>query len=581
MDPTTIYENTHGPLILDRYEIIGRIGRGGFSTVYHAYDCKMERDVAVKSVMRTEDLGERATREARIAAKLSHPHIVTVFELAEDDDNVYLVSELVEGRTLKEYIDVSALSDRDCIEVAAQVLDALAHAHGRGVVHRDIKPDNIMLTGDDLTVKVMDFGIAQLENTQRLTRQGDVVGTLAYMSPEQAGGSDVDATTDVYSTALTLYECLAGHNPCRGATAAETVGRIQRGAPPLAHARPDLPEELSRIVEQAMDPDPDFRAGLKDFAAALKRLAPGLAAGGQATSVLQPTTIMRRAERPRPSAYQDLAVRYGAIAARVANALLAAFIAALVAYGSSYYPGPWRLPLVLGAAIIVGLLPRLGVAALGVAVLLPIISYSFVVGAMLTGIAALYFLFMGLTGPRLALLPVLVVVLQPLGLALVYPAAAGAFGRQSRGWLLALAGAVVFTAWQLFSGAPDINYAGVQNTFDLKAGLAGQYNPLAALETLAAPFRSQPALAVQPAIWLIASIPAAILIRRSSQALDLAGLILANAVLAGLYLAVPSAVSGFSPPLGLFLKTFALCVIIQVVVLLLAPRARLKTPLPQ
>ncbi|MEK7816682.1 MAG: hypothetical protein AAB281_00340, partial [Actinomycetota bacterium] len=364
----------------------------------------------------------------------------------------------------------------------------------------------------------------------------------------------------------------------RGATAAETVGRIQQGAPPRAHTRPDLPEELSRLVEQAMDPDPDFRIGLTAFAAGLHELAPVLTGGDQATSVLQPTTIMRRAERPRPSAYQDLAGRYGAIAARIANGLLAAFLVSLAAYGSSYYPGPWRLPLILGAAIAVGLLPRLGVAALGVAVLLPIISYSFAVGAMLTGIAVLYFLFMGLTGPRLALLPALAVALQPLGLALVYPAAAGACGRQARGWALALVGAAAFTAYQLFSGAPFLDYTGIQNTFDLRAGLAGEYNPLAVLETLAAPFRSQPALAVQPAIWLIASLPAAILIRRSNLAADLAGLFLANAVLAGLYLGLPSTVSGFSPPLGLFLKTFALCVIIQFVILLLAPRARLKPP---
>ena len=132
--------------------------------------------------------------------------------------------------------------DRDCLNVALQVLEALEHAHGRGVIHRDIKPDNIMFTGDNPPrVKVMDFGIAQLENTQRITRQGDVVGTIAYMSPEQADGRTVDSATDIYSAALVLYQCLSGSNPSRAAPSPRSLAKFSWEPRPSARCVPICP----------------------------------------------------------------------------------------------------------------------------------------------------------------------------------------------------------------------------------------------------------------------------------------------------------------------------------------------------
>lgn len=576
MTSTTLQENRPGPVILGRYELLEQIGTGGFSTVYRAYDHKMERQVAVKAVRRTGEPGARATREARAAAKLGHPHIMTVFELAEDDRHVYLVSELVEGRSLKQCISSASLTDRDCLEITLQVLSALEHAHERGVIHRDVKPDNIMLADErDPRVKVMDFGIAQLEDTQRLTGRGDVVGTLAYMSPEQADGRTVDSGTDVYSAALTLYECLTGSNPFRGSTAAETIGRIQAGALPLSHVRPDLPQELSQLVEGAVEPDPQCRLGLKSFATGIAGLLPEVSGSDQAT------TVLKRADLPRPTLYQDLAGRFGFLAARAANAFLGALLAGSAVYGSSYYPAPWRLPLVLGSAALVGLLPRTGLVALAGVALLPVFSFSPALGAVLAGAAAVYFLAVGLTSPHHALLPVLAAALQPVGLALAYPAASGAMGRLKRGPVLAFLGGVAFTAFQLFSGAKTISYLGVSNTYDLTARLAGEYKPWSALAALAAPIQADPVLALQPAVWLLASLPAAILIRKRNLLADLAGLALANGLLAAGYFALPLAVSGFELPQGPFLKTLALCVIIQVVVLLTVPRAVLKPPSPR
>ncbi|MHB1390861.1 MAG: serine/threonine-protein kinase [Thermoleophilia bacterium] len=566
-----ILHNRPGRLILDRYELLEQIGRGGFSTVYRAHDQKMGREVAVKAVRRTDELTDRASREARAAAMLSHPHIVTVFELAEDDSEVYLVSELVRGQSLKESIDTGSLSDYDCLVVARQVLAALEHAHDQGVVHRDIKPDNIMLADDTRqpVAKVMDFGIAQLENTQRITRRGDVVGTIAYMSPEQADGQRVDSATDVYSTALTLYECLTGSNPFRAGTAAEIIGKIQIGALPLTHVRPDLPRELSQLVVAAMEPDPRLRLDLRGFAAGLDQVT-GLAPGEQAT------TVLRRDGAQRRTFSEKMLRRFGFVATRSANAGLAAIVMA-AATGSGFYPETWSLPLILGGGLAVGLLPRIGLLALAVVSVVPVVAWSTAAGAILAAVLAIYFLSVGLLWPRVALLPVLAVGLGFLGLGLAFPAVAGAVGRLRRGLLLALVGSACLTLFQLLSNAGVLDYLGIANSFGLRAALAGQYNPLSALETLSEPFRRQPVLLAQPIIWLAAALPAAMLIKRRRLSVDLAGLLLANVLLTVGYLSLPYAFPAFSLSPAAFLKSLSLCVIIQVVLLLASPRNRLQS----
>ncbi len=562
------------PLVLERYRLMERIGRGGFSTVYRADDLKMGRQVAVKVIQRSEELSGRAGREARAAAKLSNPHIVTVFELAEDEQNVYLVSELVEGTTLARCIAEASLVDRDAIKISLQVLEALGHAHGRGVIHRDIKPDNIMLAGGrDVQAKVMDFGIAQLENTQRLTRQGDVIGTLAYMSPEQADGRPVDGATDVYSTALTLYECLAGFNPFKGEGAAETIARINAGALPLLQLRPDLPESLSGLIDEAMEPDPSLRLGLRSFAAGLAEHLPAGAAE-------QKTALLRRARRRGPGLPQVLADRLGFLAPRVANAALAALVAWAAAESSAYYPLSWRLPLVLGASLAVGLLPRLGLAALAVMALLPVAAFSMALGAFLAGAVAAYYFVFGLAWPRVALLPALAAGLGALGLGLVYPAVAGSLGRLRRGLVLALAGGAVFTALQLFSNSANIDFLGIPNTFALSGKLAGSHNPVFVLRELARPLRDQPVLAAQPVIWMAAALPAALMIRRRRLWVDLAGLALSDGLLTTGYLALPQLFKDYRLPSLFFMKTLLICAIIQVVLILLSPRTKLPAASP-
>src|SRR5919201_749768 len=216
-----------GEVVMDRFRICERVGSGGMGTVYRAFDERLQREVAVKEIA-SSDPG-RVAREAQAAARLNHPGIVTLYELGSEGGRALLVSELVEGATLAELARCGDLSDREVAEFGADVCEALAHAHERGVIHRDVKPQNVIVRVDDgagRRAKLMDFGIASLVGAPTLTATGEVVGTLAYMAPEQAEGLETSEPADVYSLALTLYECWTGLNPVARDTPAQTAREI-------------------------------------------------------------------------------------------------------------------------------------------------------------------------------------------------------------------------------------------------------------------------------------------------------------------------------------------------------------------
>src|SRR5215217_9984 len=249
-DPTQRLPGAPGAqMVLDRYRMERRLGAGGFGVVWLAWDEKLEREVAVKAMPLERTTGERVQREARAAARLNHPGIVAVYELASDEHEVYLVSELVRGRTLAELLRAGAVSDRDAARIGVVLCDALEHAHARGVVHRDVKPQNVMVVAEPAAgagfAKLADFGVAHMVEGDALTRTGDVVGTLAYMAPEQAEGQRVTYAADAYSLALTLYEGWTGVNPVRGNGPVATARRLGTHLPPLRSRRRELPEHLA------------------------------------------------------------------------------------------------------------------------------------------------------------------------------------------------------------------------------------------------------------------------------------------------------------------------------------------------
>jgi eukaryotic-like serine/threonine-protein kinase len=294
-----------GSLVLNRFLIERRIGSGGFGTVYEAWDGRLERPVAVKAI---ESAGSgRVLREAQAAARLNHPGIVTLYEMGEENGNALLVTELVEGETLAQLNREVALSDREIGEIGADLCEALDHAHERAVVHRDIKPQNVLVTEEgEPRAKLMDFGVARLTDAAALTAPGDVVGTLAYMSPEQAEGRAAGPEADVYSLALMLYESWSGEHPTRRATPAATARAIGGRSRPLRRLRPDLPRELTETVDACLQTRPDRRPSLEELGESIE------------------ASLARLAER-RPRSERSLSLRVGAIAvAAVLGAWLAA-----------------------------------------------------------------------------------------------------------------------------------------------------------------------------------------------------------------------------------------------------------------
>jgi serine/threonine protein kinase len=288
-------------LLLGRYRLLERLGAGGFGVVWRAHDELLHREVALKRVFLGAGGGpidsERATREALASARLAHPAIVALYEACAAGDAFYLISELVHGETLARLIAGDALTDEEVLEIGLALTDALVHAHARGVIHRDVKPQNVLVPdhpdGRGGVAKLTDFGGARLAGEDVLTRTGDVLGTLAYMAPEQSEGREAAEPADLYALALVLYEALTGVNPVRGSTPAATARRIGQAVAPLERRRRDLPRSLTRAIDRALVPTPGQRGTLEDLHLAL----------GEALE--HPYRPARRFRRGRASARDD------------------------------------------------------------------------------------------------------------------------------------------------------------------------------------------------------------------------------------------------------------------------------------
>jgi predicted Ser/Thr protein kinase len=254
-----------GDLIADRYELEEVVGTGGMSSVFRAHDRQLERLVAIKILhehyAEDPEYLERFRREARAVAKLSHPNIVTVIDRGDDDGRQYIVFEHVDGENLKELVLRSGrLSVRRALELALAVADGLAFAHDHGLVHRDVKPQNVLLSNEG-EVKVTDFGIARsLHMEHGVTQTGTVIGTGEYLAPEQASGKPISPATDVYSLGVVLWELLAGDVPFVGENfVAVALRHVNEPPPSLRERRPDVSPRLDAAVQRALAKDPARR----------------------------------------------------------------------------------------------------------------------------------------------------------------------------------------------------------------------------------------------------------------------------------------------------------------------------------
>jgi len=253
------------------YEITGKIGHGGMGIVYLARDTRLDRPVAIKMLAPkytgNPQFRERLRREARAAARLSHPGIATVYSFEESGDALYIVSEYVQGSPLSKLIENGPVPIPQLIDIAIQISRALAAAHEEGIVHRDLKPENVTRT-ESGSVKILDFGLARFEpktdlnSDARLTHSGAFLGTPAYSSPEQLLGSEVDRRTDIFSFGVMLYELATGGHPFGATDSMSTIARILEGdVPDLTQANPAVPKALDRIVRRCLQKKPADRFG--------------------------------------------------------------------------------------------------------------------------------------------------------------------------------------------------------------------------------------------------------------------------------------------------------------------------------
>jgi eukaryotic-like serine/threonine-protein kinase len=289
-------------LIGERYEIAGAIGSGGMAVVYRARDRELDRDVAIKLLAEhlatDEEFRERFLRELKIAGRLSHPNVVNVYDGGEVDGRPYIVMECVDGVTLAEELKRrKRFPPAEAIELMLQACEGVEHAHQQGLVHRDIKPQNMLLRAEDGLLKIADFGIARTVEGTQLTAAGTVLGTAVYSAPEQAAGEQVTTAADVYSLGAVLYELLAGRPPFEFESIPELVLKQRAGrVASLSDLVPDVPHHLDEVVRRCLAPEPAARpASAAALAADLEAEAPT----DHATAAMPATVVTRARSRRR------------------------------------------------------------------------------------------------------------------------------------------------------------------------------------------------------------------------------------------------------------------------------------------
>ncbi|MGH3058170.1 MAG: protein kinase domain-containing protein [Gaiellaceae bacterium] len=454
-------------LVLGRYRPLRPLGTGGSGSVWLARDEEADREVALKVVAREGKAGSRAEREVEAATRLRHPRCLRALALARDEKHVYVAYPYIDGSTLREALRGGALEDWRAVEAAEQILEALAHAHGKGVVHRDVKPANVMLEqGGEVSVRLLDFGLAQIDHADTLTAAGDVPGTLAYIAPERLDGEEATGAADVWSVGVLLWEALAGRHPFWAISPLETARRVEKGAQPLAELRPDLPRELCRAVDRMLALDPCKRPTAR-----------------------QAHHLLGAAEATRGRREHAASSRAG-LRERTPHAALATALAAGTTAVLPFFPGGWALLVAALVGVAAFLSPRAGLALALAVPVLPLGNASLGLALAYVALAVLWLVLFArdarsgllfVSGPFLAalhLLPlVAIVALRARGPVRAAATALAAVGA-------AVATAAVTETWLPLTGeAPPAT-----------SGIGSTDRPAAALDAVLTAFGSRPTL---------------------------------------------------------------------------------------
>jgi hypothetical protein len=411
-------ETQAGELVLGRYRPLSPLGSGGSGSVWLARDERGGDEVALKIVAREGKAGPRAEREVAAAMRLDHHRCLRALDFGSDERHVYIAYEYVRGKTMRQALRDGELDDRRGLEACTQILEALAHAHAHGIVHRDVKPANVLLVdGEAIDVRLLDFGLAQLDEAETLTALGDVPGTLSYIAPERLAGEPAMPAADVWAVGVVLWEVLAGWHPFWNGSVLETAKRIEEGAPPLRTLRPDLPRPLLEIVDRMLSRDPARRPA----AATLAR-------------------ELRAAFRPRRRRARRAAPKLRPRPRRLGHALLAAVVLAWALTAFPFYPAQAPVLVAVLGALLCLASPRAGAWFVLAALILPLGNLSLGL-ALVFCACALVWLVCFWREPEATFAPALGPLLAALGLVVLVPLALQLLrspARRAAGTLLAV-----------------------------------------------------------------------------------------------------------------------------------------------
>ena len=504
---------TPSGLVLGRYRPLRPLGTGGSGSVWLARDETSGLEVALKIIAKEGKAAPRAEREAEAAARMRHPYCLRAYGLEADDKHLYIAYEYVPGSTLRQALRAGELGDAGAVEAAAQVLEGLAFAHARGIVHRDVKPSNILVAEEEnISVRLFDFGLAQLADAETLTAAGDVPGTLAYISPERLKGETAGPPADVWAVGVLLWEALVGHHPFWRASPLETGEVIKTGAPSLREARPDLPDRLIVAVDSALSVDPTQRPSAAVLAGDLR--------------------AVRQERAPRRRKRPLLRLAPHALLRKSGAPALAALAAGWAAAALPFYPARGPLLLAALAAGLTAFRSRLGLAFALAVPAFPLGNVSLGL-ALAYGFVALCWLALMWGEPWRGLLFACGIVLGPLGLLGLVPVLVSGGRDTVRRLAHALAAVLLAGAAAGIDGSSVPFRGGRAPGLDI----AGSEHPVAVLQAVWQWLANTPELGLEAVILGLtaAALPFA---ARSS---DLSIAAFGAALLAATMLAAPSA----------------------------------------
>ncbi|HDP69991.1 MAG TPA: serine/threonine protein kinase [Actinobacteria bacterium] len=576
-------------LLLERFQILEEVGSGGSARVYKAFDVRMERIVAIKTIPINPQSVPRTMREIQTAALLNHPNIVTLHEFVQDERNYYLIMEYINGVTLSKILRPGMpLSLDQSIAIASQVCIALECAHSNYVIHRDIKPENIMLLRDG-RVKVTDFGIAKLLGTSTLTSEGSLMGTIGYISPEQASGEYVDEATDIFATGVVFYQMLAGANPFESDTPAATIFKIINIAPqPASDLNPSVPKKLDSIIAKALNKDPDKRyKTMTQMRYKIERFKHSKARPETTLKSLFTETIDDPDSLDEEFEGEDKLgnLRAGiwniwknkqAPISRVSGSLLLTLALWFALHKQVFYPSNLVALLPLIVFIITLLYPLAGLMLLPILITPAIFNFSPALTILFAVASAAYIATFGRHNPLAAMIPFAVPFMAEAHLAPLFPLLAGLFLSAFAAPIVSGIGCLGLIFYALFSNNLGLLLFTTQGSIRLTESLRGCTNPLTAFVDIFRVFAQEPILLLQIVVWAACGLIVGWMARNRRLAGDMLGISLGFLTLFAGYVWLPSFFNQTPLSVEEAMRVFSFSFIIALLLLALIPYEHIR-----